>query len=222
MGTFEQLAEGQNGAWCWEICQRQWRVTDLAGHYCLSLIAGYVPKHSSCIWENCKIFDVKPARQTPGESGKSVWEENWQLSKLTLLKAHFPSLGCLRGKTPRRLTVLGERDAACTSWKRWKVWLQMGGMRHVAVDSSAALRTGSWVFFPTRPGVCGLQFYQERMVWAAPANELRTHVKEFTFCSLAQPTSCVSSKSSKPFHDTHLPDGKKATANHSSVHESRL
>lgn len=77
------------------------------------------------------------------------------------------------------------------------------------VDSSASLRTGLWVFSPSRPGVCWLWFYQERMVLAAPANELRGQVKEFSFCSLAQPMSSVSSKSSRPFHTPHPPAGEK-------------
>jgi len=47
------------------------------------------------------------------------------------------------------------------------------------------------------------------MVSAAPANELRSQVKEFSFCSLAQPMSGVSSKGSRPFHAPHPPAGGK-------------
>lgn len=53
---------------------------DLAGQYCFSLIAEYVPKHSSCSLKNCKVSDVCPARQL--HSGR--WEirlgRNWKLS----------------------------------------------------------------------------------------------------------------------------------------------
>lgn len=38
-------------------------LVELPGQYCFSLIAGYVPKHSGCILENCKGSDVHPARQ---------------------------------------------------------------------------------------------------------------------------------------------------------------
>lgn len=73
-------------------------LADLAGQYCFSLIAKYVPKHSSCILKNCKIFDVYPARK-PWEGGKSVWEENWQLSNLAFLNSHLPSAAYFGGKT---------------------------------------------------------------------------------------------------------------------------
>lgn len=75
-------------------------LADLAGQYCFSLIAKYVPKHSSCILKNCKIFDVYPARK-PWEGGKSVWEENWQLSNLAFLNSHLPSAAYFGGKTLR-------------------------------------------------------------------------------------------------------------------------
>lgn len=69
---------------------------DLAGQYCFSLIAEYVPKHSSCILKNCKVSDVCPARQP--RSGR--WEihlgRNWKLSNPASL-THPPTL-CTRGR----------------------------------------------------------------------------------------------------------------------------
>lgn len=149
-------------------------------------------------------------------------EDNWQLSNLALLNARFPSAVSLGGKTPWRLTVLGERDAACVSCKCFKMWLQKRGRERVAADSPAALRTDPWVFFPIHAVVGWLQFYQKRVGGGAPANGLRGQVREFSFCSVLQPLSSVSSKSSQTFSHHTSSSSRKATTNHSSVHEFRL
>lgn len=49
-------------------------LADLAGQYCLSLIAKYVPKHSSCMLKGCKILDASPAGKHLGKVGNQSGE----------------------------------------------------------------------------------------------------------------------------------------------------
>lgn len=77
-------------------------LVELAGQYCFSLIAEYVPKHSGCSLENCKGADVHPARSRIQE-GRNPFGKALEAVRAAFLGHVFPFCAHVGGKSPGRL-----------------------------------------------------------------------------------------------------------------------